>query len=263
MHPGKHQSLSPFLKFVMPIVNLALRNLLGSSGRLRTTTTACYFAPTEQARPRPPPSLSPSSSTHLLRRQPLFAHQPVVASSFHSASSSFSNRCSPEKLRPIVACPSAPQATCIPVLRHSFTQTKRPQVSLPHRSYASTSATVSLPIMTNNGDTRSKRKQPTTPSHERPMKQIKTDSGEHSNGTDGSNGVDMPLDIDDGRMITRAPTTADTAEWQNTVQKVIKNVVSIHFCQTCSFDTDPAVASEATGFVVDAEKGYILTNRVS
>jgi len=34
-----------------------------------------------------------------------------------------------------------------------------------------------------------------------------------------------------------------------------------HFCQTCSFDTDPAMSSEATGFVVDAERGYILTNR--
>lgn len=95
------------------------------------------------------------------------------------------------------------------------------------------------------------------------MKQAKTDSGEYSNGTEVSSGGDVPLDMDDGRMMTRAPTTADTAEWQNTVQKVIKNVVSIHFCQTCSFDTDPAVASEATGFVVDAEKGYILTNRVS
>lgn len=95
------------------------------------------------------------------------------------------------------------------------------------------------------------------------MKQMKSESAEYSNGSEPSNGVDIPLDIDDGRVVTRAPTTADTAEWQNTVQKVIKNVVSIHFCQTCSFDTDPAVASEATGFVVDAEKGYILTNRVS
>jgi hypothetical protein len=43
---------------------------------------------------------------------------------------------------------------------------------------------------------------------------------------------------------------------------VVKNVVAIHFCQTCSFDTDTAISSEATGFVVDAEKGYILTNRV-
>lgn len=53
----------------------------------------------------------------------------------------------------------------------------------------------------------------------------------------------------------------DTAEWQATVEKVISSVVSIRFCQTCAFDTDPALTSEATGFVVDAEKGYILTNR--
>jgi S1-C subfamily serine protease len=52
-----------------------------------------------------------------------------------------------------------------------------------------------------------------------------------------------------------------TAEWQQTIESVIKSVVSIHFCHTCSFDTGPAISSEATGFVVDAEKGYILTNR--
>ena len=53
----------------------------------------------------------------------------------------------------------------------------------------------------------------------------------------------------------------DTAEWQRTIEKVVRNVVSIRFCQTCSFDTDEAITSEATGFVVDAERGYILTNR--
>ncbi|KAF8458516.1 trypsin-like cysteine/serine peptidase domain-containing protein [Kalaharituber pfeilii] len=53
----------------------------------------------------------------------------------------------------------------------------------------------------------------------------------------------------------------DTAEWQRTIENVVRNVVSIRFCQTCSFDTDEAITSEATGFVVDAELGYILTNR--
>jgi S1-C subfamily serine protease len=53
----------------------------------------------------------------------------------------------------------------------------------------------------------------------------------------------------------------ESAEWQATIEKVVKNVVSIHFCQTASFDTDSAISSEATGFVVDAEKGFILTNR--
>lgn len=58
-----------------------------------------------------------------------------------------------------------------------------------------------------------------------------------------------------------ATGSAETAEWQETIQRVVRNVVSIRFCQTCSFDTDPALTSEATGFVVDAERGYILTNR--
>ena len=59
-----------------------------------------------------------------------------------------------------------------------------------------------------------------------------------------------------------APAPADTAEWQATIEKVVKSVVSIHFCQTHAFDMESAISSEATGFVVDAEKGYILTNRV-
>ncbi|CAK7208512.1 hypothetical protein SBRCBS47491_000117 [Sporothrix bragantina] len=58
-----------------------------------------------------------------------------------------------------------------------------------------------------------------------------------------------------------AAGSAETAEWQETIRRVVRNVVSIRFCQTCSFDTDPALTSEATGFVVDAERGYILTNR--
>jgi S1-C subfamily serine protease len=73
---------------------------------------------------------------------------------------------------------------------------------------------------------------------------------------------DADFDGDDMRAVSRVPTAAESMEWQATIEKVVKNVVAIHFCQTCSFDTDTAVSSEATGFVVDAEKGYILTNRV-
>ena len=73
---------------------------------------------------------------------------------------------------------------------------------------------------------------------------------------------DASSDIDLEEIIGQPTTvTADTAEWQATIEKVVRNVVSIHFCQTCSFDTDSAVSSEATGFVVDAKQGYILTNR--
>ncbi|KAH8173010.1 PDZ-like domain-containing protein [Sarocladium implicatum] len=56
-------------------------------------------------------------------------------------------------------------------------------------------------------------------------------------------------------------TPTSLGEWQDTIQKVVRNVVAIRFCQTCSFDTDSALTSEATGFVVDSEKGYIMTNR--
>lgn len=50
-------------------------------------------------------------------------------------------------------------------------------------------------------------------------------------------------------------------KWQNTISNVVKSVVSIHFAQVAPFDCDPALVSEATGFVVDAELGIILTNR--
>lgn len=49
--------------------------------------------------------------------------------------------------------------------------------------------------------------------------------------------------------------------WQKTVEKVVKAVVSIHFMQVEDFDTESAMCSEATGFVVDAKLGLILTNR--
>lgn len=59
--------------------------------------------------------------------------------------------------------------------------------------------------------------------------------------------------IDEADMYIGTP--ASLGEWQDTIQKVVRNVVAIRFCQTCSFDTDPALTSEATGFVVDSERG--------
>jgi hypothetical protein len=55
--------------------------------------------------------------------------------------------------------------------------------------------------------------------------------------------------------------TNDSPEWQETIQKVVPTVVSIRFCQPCSFDTEYADTSEATGFVVDAERGYGSSRR--
>ncbi|KAK3066548.1 hypothetical protein LTR53_017058, partial [Teratosphaeriaceae sp. CCFEE 6253] len=129
-----------------------------------------------------------------------------------------------------------------------------------------------------------KRKQPpsSNPS-DRPSKQVRRpsqvldedmeDSNKpYTNGFDASaadtpNGHDSPqhsIDDDSASLLQAAVTgTADTAEWQATIEKVVSAAVSIHFCQTCAFDTDSALSSEATGFVVhvDEEKAYILTNR--
>lgn len=121
--------------------------------------------------------------------------------------------------------------------------------------------------MDQNGDPRVKRKQSNTPSSDRPMKQFKLErEGSYPFGGDTPvnglvNGQEIPFETDEGRTLSRVPTGVDTAEWQATIEKVVKSVVSIHFCQTCAFDTESAISSEATGFVVDAEKGYILTNR--
>ncbi|KAK4574038.1 hypothetical protein LTR86_001799 [Recurvomyces mirabilis] len=124
-----------------------------------------------------------------------------------------------------------------------------------------------------------KRKQPpSSNSFDRPSKQARRPSQEldedvesnkpYTNGfvasaTDTPNGYTSPRPAieDDAGSVVVAAAAADTAEWQATIEKVVRNVVSIHFCQTCAFDTDTAISSEATGFVVDAERGYILTNR--
>lgn len=114
-----------------------------------------------------------------------------------------------------------------------------------------------------NGEVPNKRKSPIV-IVDRPAKLPKTDIiGRTKESTPSDEeGYDLGMDMsDDGRLPTIAPVLADSVEWQATIEKVVRNVVSIHFCQTCSFDTDSAVSSEATGFVVDAEKGYILTNR--
>ena len=118
--------------------------------------------------------------------------------------------------------------------------------------------------MTTNGDARSKRKSSPIKVLDRPSKAIKHDSYSDNMEEDRSpeEGVyNMDTNGEDHIPLQPLANMVNSAEWQETIEKVVRNVVSIRFCQTCSFDTDSAVSSEATGFVVDAEKGYILTNR--
>ncbi len=55
--------------------------------------------------------------------------------------------------------------------------------------------------------------------------------------------------------------SGERAEWRNTLERISSGVVSIKVDSTRAFDTDWNQTSQATGFVVDAERGLILTNR--
>lgn len=58
-----------------------------------------------------------------------------------------------------------------------------------------------------------------------------------------------------GRPIEENPA------WDRTLERIASSVVSIEIDQARAFDTEWNQSSQATGFVVDAERGLILTNR--
>ena len=120
--------------------------------------------------------------------------------------------------------------------------------------------TDNIRAMASNGN---KRKKNEALVSDRPAKQMKPEAPSFMNGveTPGSEPIYTESEPDETRILPPVPATADTAEWQATIERVVRNVVSINFCQTCSFDTETSGHGEATGFVVDVEKGYILTNR--
>jgi S1-C subfamily serine protease len=53
----------------------------------------------------------------------------------------------------------------------------------------------------------------------------------------------------------------DTSGWTRTLERISTGVVAIQIDATRAFDTDWNTSSQATGFVVDAKRGLILTNR--
>src|SRR5690606_37314864 len=53
----------------------------------------------------------------------------------------------------------------------------------------------------------------------------------------------------------------DEPVWSGTLERIATGVVSIRVDSTRAFDTEWNSSSQATGFVVDAERGIILTNR--
>jgi S1-C subfamily serine protease len=55
---------------------------------------------------------------------------------------------------------------------------------------------------------------------------------------------------------------APPADWARTLERIATSVVTIQIDQTRSFDTERNVSAQATGFVIDADRGLILTNGV-
>jgi len=57
------------------------------------------------------------------------------------------------------------------------------------------------------------------------------------------------------------PLAAQEPTWNRTLERIASGVVSIQIDSTRAFDTERNSSAQATGFVVDAEHGLILTNR--
>jgi S1-C subfamily serine protease len=59
-----------------------------------------------------------------------------------------------------------------------------------------------------------------------------------------------------------APLTTENArDWATTLERIATGVVAIQIDATRAFDTEWSASAQATGFVVDAKRGFILTNR--
>ena len=57
------------------------------------------------------------------------------------------------------------------------------------------------------------------------------------------------------------PPRREDATWTATLERIAQSVVAIKIDSTRAFDTEWNASAQATGFVIDAERGLILTNR--
>src|SRR5215469_13585559 len=63
------------------------------------------------------------------------------------------------------------------------------------------------------------------------------------------------------QMAQQAAAVEENPDWASTLERIASSVVSINIDATRAFDTEWNTTAQATGFVVDAERGLILTNR--
>ena len=64
-----------------------------------------------------------------------------------------------------------------------------------------------------------------------------------------------------GAVFAPPAARAETPAWDKTLSRAAPSIVTIEIDQARAFDTEWNESSQATGFVVDAEQGIILTNR--
>ena len=62
-------------------------------------------------------------------------------------------------------------------------------------------------------------------------------------------------------LAQQATAAEGNPDWSGTLERIVSSVVAINIDQTRAFDTEWNATAQATGFVVDAERGLILTNR--
>ncbi|HEY4340190.1 MAG TPA: trypsin-like peptidase domain-containing protein [Steroidobacteraceae bacterium] len=62
-------------------------------------------------------------------------------------------------------------------------------------------------------------------------------------------------------LAQQATAAEGNPDWSGTLERIVSNVVAINIDETRAFDTEWNATAQATGFVVDAERGLILTNR--
>jgi S1-C subfamily serine protease len=63
------------------------------------------------------------------------------------------------------------------------------------------------------------------------------------------------------QVAQQAAAVEEDPDWAVTLERIAGSVVSIEVDATRAFDTEWNTSSQATGFVVDAERGLVLTNR--
>lgn len=70
-----------------------------------------------------------------------------------------------------------------------------------------------------------------------------------------------PPPLDGAQVAQQAAAAEENPDWAVTLERIASSVVSIEVDATRAFDTEWNSSAQATGFVVDAERGLILTNR--